>query len=65
MEVLLHLTSLLVVEVELVVIDILQLIYLHPEHLQWLLVPEEEFQVQVILYLVGKEVYQVLMLVAL
>ena len=56
---------LLVVEVELVVIDILQLIYLQVEHLQWLLVLEEEFRLQLILYLVGKEVYQVLMLVAL
>tara|TARA_Y100000592_G_scaffold99845_1_gene177443 strand:+ start:962 stop:1078 length:117 start_codon:yes stop_codon:yes gene_type:complete len=33
-EVVAHLTSLLVVEVELVVIDILQLIYLQVEHLQ-------------------------------
>ena len=34
-EVVAHLTSLLAVEVELVVIDILQLIYLQVEHLQW------------------------------
>tara|TARA_Y100000401_G_scaffold88275_1_gene73818 strand:+ start:307 stop:468 length:162 start_codon:yes stop_codon:yes gene_type:complete len=53
-----------VVEVELVVIDIPQLIYLQVEHLQWLLVVEEEMQVM-LLYLLGKEVHQVLMLVEL
>tara|TARA_R100001086_G_scaffold152775_1_gene81323 strand:+ start:42 stop:161 length:120 start_codon:yes stop_codon:yes gene_type:complete len=34
-EVVAHLTSLVVVEVELVVTDILQVIYLQVEHLQW------------------------------